>query len=289
MKDSDLLGADHADLTTPYHRAPTEDARFQLTRAGVEVKDEPTVDGINIRGKFGGEFNNAALAAAGVQSTIPDMAKYASSLLRRGGGIVRPETFGAMIAPQYCPQPRLEHWGLSFSRVPLAGRVLIGHGGAYFGGWNSNLAVIPEENIAILQHMNVMMPNPSPVFHAVDRAVFDAAPTAYPDRPTDVKMLAEAPGLYELTPGRLTNFRPATNIGRITVERDGDMLKLTSRWGDWKNGVRLTPADARDTSTYAIQLGDLDPSLVVFTRSPDGGVTGLRCDRLVHMVRRAAE
>ncbi len=287
MKDSDLLGTDHPELTTPYHRAPNEDTRFQLTRAGVEIKDEPTVDGLNIRGMFGGEFNKAALASGGAQSTIRDMAKYASALLRRGGGIVKPDTFGAMIAPQYCPQPRLTHWGLSFSRVPVAGRVLIGHGGAYFGGWNSSLEFIPEENIAILQHMNIMMDNPSPVFHAIERAVLNAPITTYADRPTDAKVLDQAPGVYELTPGRLTNFRPATNIGRITIERDGDALRLTSRWGDWKNGVLLTPVDKRDTSAYAIQLEDKEPSIIVFTRSPDGGVTGLRCDRLAHMVKRA--
>ena len=287
MKDSDLLGTDHRELTTAYHRAPNEDTRFQLTRAGVEIKDEPTVDGLNIRGKFGGEFNKAALAAGGAQSTIPDMAKYASALLRRGGAIVKPDTFGAMISPQYCPQPRLEHWGLAFSRVPLAGRVLIGHGGAYFGGWNSNLAVIPEENVAIVQHMNIMMDNPSSVFHAIQRAVLNAPLTPYAERPTDAKVLEHAPGTYELTAGRLTNFRPATRIGRMTVERDGDALKLTSRWGAWKHGVRLTPIDAYDTSSFAIQRDGEEPDIVTFTRSPDGGVTGLRCDTLALMVKRA--
>jgi CubicO group peptidase (beta-lactamase class C family) len=57
MHDTDLLGQDHPELTTPYHRAPNDDTREQLTRAGIPIKDETPVDGVNIRGKFGGEFN----------------------------------------------------------------------------------------------------------------------------------------------------------------------------------------------------------------------------------------
>jgi CubicO group peptidase (beta-lactamase class C family) len=287
MEDSDLHGQDHADLTTPYHRAPTEDAKFQLTRASVEVKDEPTVDGINIRGKFGGEFNKAALAAGGAQSTISDMAKYASALLRRGGGIVTPETFGAMIAPQYCPQPRLTHWGLSFSRVPMAGGVFVGHGGAYFGGWNSNLAILPEENLAIVQHMNVMMDSPAGVFNSIKRAVLGVPMPSFEARPTAAKVLESAPGLYELTPGRLTNFRPASRIGRITIERAGDALVLRSRWGVWKSGKQLVPLDSRDPASFTIQDEGGEPGYIVFTLGPDGRATGLRCDDLVHMVKRS--
>jgi CubicO group peptidase (beta-lactamase class C family) len=285
MKDTDVRGEAHEALTTPYHRAPNEDTREQLTRAGMPPKDEPVVDGLNIRGKFNGEFNRAALAAGGGQSTIPDMARYASALLRRGAGIVSPETFGAMTAPQYCPNPRLVHWGLSFSRNTLAGRIAVGHGGAYFGGWNSNLAVFPEENLAVVQHMNIMMDSPQAVFNAVKRAVLGAPAPAFPERPTDAVILESAPGVYELTPGRLTNFRPATRIGRITIERDGDALRLTSRWGAWKNGVRMTPADERDPAFFALPGESGEPAFVALARGPDGRVTGLRCDELVHMVR----
>jgi CubicO group peptidase (beta-lactamase class C family) len=288
MKDTDLFGQSHEALTTPYHRAPNEDTREQLTRAGMPPKDEPTVDGLNIRGKFGGEFNKAALAAGGTQSTIPDMARYASALLRRGGGIVTPDTFGAMTAPQYCPNPRLDHWGLSFARNTLAGRIAFGHGGAYFGGWNSNLAVFTDENVAVLQHMNIMVDSPKAVFNSIKRAVFGAPGPSFEDRAIDPLILESAPGTYELTPGRLTNFRPATRIGRITIERDGDALRLKSRWGAWKKGVRMLPADERDPAFFALpdEAGSGEPSYMALTRGPDGRVTGLRCDDLVHMVRK---
>jgi len=286
MAHTDLLGRDDPALTTPYHRAPTDDQHVQLTRAGIPVKDEPTVDGVNIRGHFGGEFNKAALAAGGAQSTVPDMARYASALLRRGDGIVRRATFDAMSAPQYSYDPRLEQWGLSFELVPFAERTLLGHGGAYFGGWNSNLAVSFDDNLAVVQHMNVMMPDPGPVFRRVLRAVFDASPRAVTPRATDAGVLAAAPGLYELTPGRLTNFRPATRIGRITVERQGDALQLTSRWGDWKRGVQLVPADPSDPLLFSVARDGDEPALLLFTRGAGGGIDGLCCDSLVRMVKR---
>lgn len=287
MTDTDLLGLDHPRLATPYHRAPGEDTRAQLTRAGIPIADEPTVDGLNIRGAFGGEFNKAALAAGGVQSTIPDMARYASALLRRGAGIVRPETFEAMIAPQYCPNPRLTHWGLSLSRVPFSGRVVIGHGGAYFGGWNSSLQILPGEGLAILQHTNVMLANPQPAFDLILRAVLGVQPEAIAECAIDPRILATAPGTYELTPGRLTNFRPATTIGRIQIERDGPALHLRSRWGAWKSGVRMIACDESDPSFFAIQDKDGEISHLALTRDAAGGATGLRCDPLVHMLRKA--
>jgi CubicO group peptidase (beta-lactamase class C family) len=289
MKDSDLLGHTHDGLTTPYHRAPNEDTREQLTRAGMPPREEATVDGLNIHGKFGGELNKAALAAGGVQSTIPDMARYASALLRRGGGIVSPEIFGSMAAPQYCPNPRLLHWGLGFARdTYIGGRIAFGHGGAYFGGWNSNLTVFPEANVAIVQHMNVMLDSPRAIFNSVKRAVFGEAPPSFGERAIDPAILASAPGLYELTLGRLTNFRPATRIGRVRIDRDGDRLRLTSRWGAWKTGVRMAQADVRDPAFFALpdEAGTGEPSFLALTRAPDGRVTGLRCDDLVHMVRR---
>ena len=289
MQETDLLGHDDARLTTPYHRAPTDDQREQLTRAGIPVKDEPTVDGVNIRGTFGGEFNKAALAAGGAQSTVPDMARYASALLRRGAGIVRPETFEQMTSPQYCPDGRFEHWGLAFHRLPFGERTLVGHGGAYFGGWNSDLAVSFGDNVAVIQHMNVMMPEPASVYRHILRAVFDVPAQELAPRPGDPRVVEDAPGLYELTPGRLTNFRPATRIGRVQIERNGDGLRLTSRWGDWKRGVALVPAGGADPLLFAIPRENDDPALIAFTHGGDGRIDGLLCDSLVRMVKRPGE
>jgi CubicO group peptidase (beta-lactamase class C family) len=286
MRDTDILDMADARLTTPYHRPPSDDNREQFARAGIPVPDEPFVDGQNIRGEFRAEFNKGMLAAGAVQSNVPDMARYASALLRRGGGIVRPETFEAMIAPQYAPDARLVSWGLAFSRTPRFGRQIIGHGGAFFGGWNTNFAIIPGENMAVLQHMNIMLDSSAPIFNRILRAVFDAPPDTFPERPVDPAVLASAPGLYECAAGTLTNFRPATRVGRVHIAAEGGALVLRSRWGAWKGGVRMTPAGASDPAFFAVQTEGRDPAYIALTRDASGRVDGLRCDELYHMVRR---
>jgi CubicO group peptidase (beta-lactamase class C family) len=289
MHETHILDVPHALLATGYHRPPNDDTRYQLTRAGISIKDEDTVDGTNIRGKFTPDFNRAMSAAGGVQSTIHDMAKYASALLRGGAGVVRPETFQQMMSPAYAPTPHLTHWGLAFARnVSTGRRTFVGHGGSYFGGWNSHLDLLPDENLGVIQHMNVMLDDPAPVFRRVLRAVLDTEPQSLDDRPLDGAILGTAPGVYELRmPGPLTNFRPATRTGRVTIERDGDALTFRSRWGRTKDGVRLHGADESDPAIVAIVRPDGDdPQLLVFERDHQGNVTGLRLDDLVYMQRR---
>lgn len=295
MTSSDIEDVNDERITTCYHRPPNDDNRFQLERAGVVIKDEPLVDGHNIRGAFTAEFNQGMRAAGGVQSNVLDMARYASALLRGGAGIVKPETFAAMTSAQHGGDPRLAQWGLSFARVPLpvAGqspsswRTLIGHGGAYYGGWNSHLDVLPEANIGVVQHMNVMMDEPSPVFRRILRAVFGVEQKAWSASPTDLAILESAPGMYELPmPGPLTNFRPQTRVGRVEIERHGDGLILRSRWGGWKTGAKLTPCDESDPGFFAAGRADGDWSYIAMDRDASGQVIALRFDDLVRMHKR---
>lgn len=281
MTSTDIRDAPDDRITTGYHRAPNDDTRFQLERAGMPVNDEQPVDGLNIRGKFTSDFNRAMRAAGGVQSNIPDMAKYAAALLRGGGGVVKPETFAAAIGPAYAPDERLTTWGLSFSRTPRFGRTWIGHGGAYFGGWNSRLDVSLGDGIAVIQHMNIMLDEPAPVFRRILRAVVDAPRERVAPRLADRAVLASAPGAYSLTmPGPLTNFRPATRLGRLTIAADGDALTLTARWGKWKTGARMTPCDDADPAFFAVAQEGHDPAYIAFVRDEAGAVTGLRIDDL---------
>jgi CubicO group peptidase (beta-lactamase class C family) len=285
MRDTTCTREVHTRATTGYHRAPNDDTRELLERAGRPVPHEETVDGHNVRGKAVANDHHGMLAAGAVQSTMPDMARYAAALLRRGGGIVRPETFDAMVAPQWCPDDRLVSWGLSFSRWRRAGRRAFGHGGAYFGGWNSNLAVLPEEGLALIVHMNVMLDSPGPIFARLQRAVLGAPAPAIPDAPVDEDVLASAPGVYECTPGRLTNFRPSTNLGRVQITRDGTALTIRSRRGAWKQGVLLVGSGEQDPLLLAALAPDSDPATVLLTRDATGRIDGLSCDELVHMVR----
>ena len=296
MTSTDIEDVNDDRITSCYHPVTNADTRAQLERAGVPVPDETTIDGHNVRGGFTAEFNQGMRAAGGVQSNIPDMAKYASALLRGGAGIVKPETFAAMTTPQYGSDRRLAQWGLSFARSPLgiAGQapsswpVFVGHGGAYYGGWNSHLDVLPEANIAVVQHINVMMDEPGPVWRRVLRAVLNVEQKAWSARPTDAQILETAPGMYELPmPGPLTNFRPQTRVGRVAIERHDDGLILRSRWGGWKTGAKLTPCDHDDPAFFAAGRADGDWSYVALDRDANGDVIALRFDDLVRMGKRA--
>jgi CubicO group peptidase (beta-lactamase class C family) len=282
MEHTDCLDQPNADLTTGYHRELGPDERELRERAGWEIEDEEAVDGHNIRGRYRYVMGRAAGA---VQSTIPDMARYASALLRKGGGIVSAETFEEMVAPHWCPDDRLMSLGLALFREPRYGRRTFRHGGDVDGGWNTMLTVSPADDMAVLVHMNLSYNR----FDLVESRIVQAAMGA-PDEVAvggelDGWALVSAPGVYEPLPGRLTNFRIMTQTGLIQITREGDELALRSRWGAWKDGFRMRPADRDDPAFFALETGEPEPPRVALLRDADGMVTGLRCDRLVEMVR----
>jgi CubicO group peptidase (beta-lactamase class C family) len=284
MRDSDIRDDPHPALSTGYHRAPGEDEAELLRRIGQEPPDEETVDGLNIRGKYTYVWDRPAGA---VQSTIPDMARYAAALLREGAGIVRPETFRKMVSDQWRPDRRLPGWGLSLGVGDYCGHAGFSHGGAVFGGWNSYLAVFPKEKRALLFHMNLMYDRfDTVIMPRVIQAFWGAPDFTPPPIAVDGRILDTAPGVYESpVPGPLTNFRTMTNVGRVMIEaRDGGLI-LRSRRGLWKGGVQMVPADAGEPDLFALITGEPQPPLVAVVRDGSGAVTGLRFPRLVEMCR----
>ena len=146
--------------------------------------------------------------------------------------------------------------------------------------------MFPDEGVAVIVHMNVMLDRPAPVYELVHRAVFDFAPPS----PTGAaarsrSLLAAAPGVFECAPGKLTNFRPSTNLGRIQISRHGDDLVIHSRRGGFKQGCRLLRTDAADPCFFQVERDDPLPGRVLLTRGASGAIDGLWCDELVRMVR----
>ena len=276
MAGTDCLDEPHRDLTTGYHRPPTDDARELLERLGRPVEDEETVDGHNIRGKFQWEAGEPMRAAGAVQAGIGDMARYASALLRRGDGIVRPETFATMVTPQWCPDPRLTSIGLSFFIRQRFGHRTFGHGGGVNGGWNTHLTVLPDDGLALLTHCNLTFETFPEVDGRILQALLDAPAVALPGRPVDPHVLRAAPGVYEGPPGRLTNFRLVTGTGRIQIASEDGGLVLRARRGPWKGGVRMLPADDDDPAFFLLEDGAAEPAYVALLRERDGAVHGLR-------------
>jgi CubicO group peptidase (beta-lactamase class C family) len=274
MVDTDDLDLPHPALTTPYHRAPPESMRALMQTAGMEVPEEQTIDGHNIRGQFRHLNGRTGRAAGAVQSNIGDMARYASALLRRGAGIVRPETFDAMVAPQWCPDARMMNAGLAFGRGRIFGRQAFLHNGGVPGGWSTQLTVYPDEGLAVLVHINAMGAESAPLL--IEQSVLGVADDPLPIGRMDERTVAEATGKYQAPDGLLTNFRTITGIGRVTIApRNGDLV-LTSDRGPMEHGMRLLPGDAADRDLLTLDDGSPLHGHVALIRDGTGAITGLR-------------
>ena len=225
-------------------------------------------------------------AAGAVQSSIVDMAKYASALLGRGGGIVQPSTFEQMVSPQWCPDDRLTSIGLTFFRSNRFGFETFGHGGGVTGGWNTHMTIVPEADLAVLTHMNLS----SDIFSSIEGQILRAVLGA-PERPaldSTSPLVAQnirdgACGSYEPAPGHLTNFRTIRGVGRVEIIDQARTLILRSRRGPWRAGVAMTPVSSDDSMLFALDGGEPEPPHVVLVMGANGAVEGLRLDRLVEM------
>lgn len=283
MKDTDLNDQPHPDLSRGYTQAETPEAMDVIKLLGIQLESTDPEDGHNMPGKFVRVWGNAA--AGGVQSTIPDMLRYAAALLRKSDGVVSPETFDQMTAPQYQQDPRLDAWGLSFMVQRPFGVRQFGHGGAAFGGWNSFLAVYPDLNAAFIIHLNMWREDfDNKVQMPLIQAFLGATDPALVEAPIDPQILETAPGVYELA-GKfpLTDFRQRFNPGRVMIARDGDSLTLRGQRGAASGGVPLQPADASDPDLFWM-MGPA-PSKVVLLRDADGAVSGIRFQHLFQLVR----
>ncbi len=282
MANSDLLDEPHPGLSTGYHHLPPEEDREMMIKVGMAWADDVVVDGYNARGKhLYGWFSGAA---GGAQSTIPDMAAYASALLHKSAGIVRPETFDSMVSRHWSPDPRLPAQGLVFNVRDRFARPSFGHGGAAIGGWNSYLSVYPQDDLAVLIHMNNMYDKfDTSVMPAIQQALLGASDETLPVATVTPTVLESVSGVYEASiPGPLTNFRVMTGSGRIQISVSEGSLVLYSRRGPWKAGVRMT---AVEPDLFVLNTGDPEPPRIVTLLDDGGRVVGLRFPQLVDMYR----
>ncbi len=274
MASSDCYDLMHPDLTVGYHHAPSHDDLDVMALLGKEPPDEQTVDGHNIRGEY---IYVGPRAAGAVQSTIHDMAKYASALLQKGAGIVSPETFDMMTSPQWCPDDRLMSLGLTFMRDEQFGLRSIGHGGGVSGGWNTHINVFPSEDLAVLIHVNIYSDRSNEVFSKIIQAVLDAPVADLSGFTPNPAVLDAVTGVYEPPAGFLTSYRIIRGTGRIQiVAKDGE-LELRSRRGPWREGIRLAQPDASDSSFFILDTGEPDPPGLVLE---SGVPTTIHMDRM---------
>ena len=277
MADTDCYDQVHPGLTTGYHRAPLADDLDAMEILGTTPPDESPVDGRNIRGKY---VYVGPRAAGAVQSTIYDMAKYASALLRESGDIVSPETFELMISPHWCPDERLLSQGLTFMREEKFGLRSFGHGGGVSGGWNTHIDIFPAEDLAVLTHLNISFDKSEEIYSRLIQAVFDAPdPDLSPSRASP-EITKAAVGVYEPPPGFLTSYRVIRGAGRLQiVERAGE-LELRARRGPWREGVRMVSSDPDDPKFFVLDTGSPEPTRLLLVSDESGGITGIQMGRM---------
>ena len=277
MASTDCYDQMHPDLTVGYHHAPSHDDLDVMALLGKDPPEEQPVDGHNIRGEY---VYVGPRAAGAVQSTIHDMARYASALLKKGAGIVSPETFDMMTSPQWCPDDRLMSLGLTFMRDEQFGLRSIGHGGGVSGGWNTHIDVFPSEDLAVLVHINIYSDTSNEVFSRVIQAALDAPGADLSGCTTDPGMHEAVTGVYEPPAGLLTSYRIIRGAGRLQITpRDGE-LYLRSRRGPWREGVRLAQPDPSDPTFFMLDTGAPDPPGLVFERDDSGVPTTIHMDRM---------
>jgi hypothetical protein len=192
-----------------------------------------------------------------------------------------------MVAPHWCPDDRLESWGLTFQRMRYFGEAFIGHGGGVAGGWNTMLIASPRRNLALLVHSNTAFEGMERLVSRLLAELVGFEPHALAGAPA-AEVIAAAPGVYESPGGVLTNFRIIGSMGRLMIKAEHGGLTIYARRGAWREGKRLYPGDTGDPDFFIIDDDPLRPSKLALVRDASGAVVGLRCDRLVEMVRTAS-
>lgn len=87
--------------------------------------------------------------AGNLVSTVSDLGRFLSALFADGRGIVRPETFRSMLAPQFARPGETSEFGLGFAISELDGTRRIGHNGAVYG-FASELTALPDKKLGVV-------------------------------------------------------------------------------------------------------------------------------------------
>ena len=96
-------------------------------------------------------FDLGTIPAGNLFSTLDDLARFASALMRGGNGILNPESLAEMWRPQFTEQNR--GFGLGFSVSEYRGHRTVSHGGAVYGH-STTLTMLPDTQIACIVLVN---------------------------------------------------------------------------------------------------------------------------------------
>jgi CubicO group peptidase (beta-lactamase class C family) len=225
--------------------------------------------------------------AGGIYSTTADMARYLAALLAGGSGehgrILKPGTLASMFAPHYQPDPRLPGAGLGFFRRDLGGHLLAGHDGLV-PGFTSQLTLAPGDGAGVVAFTNgarSAMAWLGPEVNAIlGRILGVPEPVIRAGVPHHPEIWSELCGWYSFR-GSFRDVQKWLVAGAEVFARHGQLtLRPLTPVPALASGLPLRPDDAGDPYVFRIDLSGLGigPSRVVFSRSPQSGVTSLHLD-----------
>lgn len=144
-------------------------------------------------------FNLGTIPAGNLFSTVDDLARFASSLMRGGREILQRQSLAEMWEPQLTDQKR--GFGLGFSVGQYRGHRSVGHSGAVFGH-STTLTILPEAQIACIVLVNEDIANGrvrAIANVALDWALFQGRELPLPERRRDYQEVDLSPfvGAFE--------------------------------------------------------------------------------------------
>ena len=125
-----------------------------------------TADGAATPAEYS-DLTGERVASGGLYSTAEDMTRWLQALL--AGRIVRPETLQVATTPVTLAGGRKGAYGLGFMTIPFRGLREFGHGGD-ISGFNSYVAIYPDDQLSVIVLSNVGMRPPGPLPTAGDVA-----------------------------------------------------------------------------------------------------------------------
>ena len=94
-------------------------------------------------------FEKGQSPAGCLYATAPDLAAFASWLMKSGNPVMRPGVLASMLKEQYPATDPTRLYGLGFRLAKFDGHDYYGHGGAIYG-YSSRFAVLPEQKLAVV-------------------------------------------------------------------------------------------------------------------------------------------
>lgn len=219
-------------------------------------------------------FQLGMVPAAGMYSTVKDLAQFMKVLFNNGegpsGSILKPETLEKMYEIQYAREAQKSGFGLGFFVNELDGRRRIGHGGVMYG-YATQIAALPDEKLGVVTIITMDAVND--IAHLINNYAFrlmlakkenDPFPAfPQPGSAVSAETIQKVEGIYanlnrtvelEEQDGKL--FLYAGSI-RTELKAMGDTLIVDDRLG---YGAKIIPQDNGDITYRGENMSRLPKS-----------------------------